>query len=90
VVVVALAFWFVAVCPIEDRYSCEEYSGPYWYEGRGGYDVVGPYFTREDCLAARTDKPVGDKLPDGSWRTNPWSPQGESECYAREIRVAIP
>lgn len=91
----ALLFYFVAVCPLADDFACssDNYTAERW-PGEGAftdYDVFGPFFTREDCEAFGKVMPhlyVGDG--EGAVKMNPWSEQGESLCYAREIRVTIP
>lgn len=91
----ALLFYFVAVCSVADDTACasENYTAERW-PGDGAYldyDVFGPFLSLEDCAAERALVPhryAGDG--EGSQKANPWSEQGESLCYAREIRVTIP
>ena len=87
---VALAFWFLAVCN-PDMDTCRRYEDiPMWgVTADEGWDDDGPYFTLKDCEAARRVKPMGTFLVMGTALSNPWSEPGESLCYARAIRIVI-
>lgn len=91
-----LLFYFIAACNPVDPFSCasENYTAERWI-GEGAYtdyDIFGPYFTAEDCDAARKEIPNRILDSGGEWprKLNPWSEQGESLCYAREVRVVLP
>lgn len=93
--VAALLFFFTAVCNPDDPYACasENYVSDLRWPGGGAYtdyDAVGPYLSLEDCQAARRLVPyqyVGED--EGARKMYPWSDQGESLCWAREVRVRI-
>lgn len=90
----ALLFFFVAVCNPDDPFACasENYTSERW-PGDGSYtdyDVLGPYFTVEDCEAAKKFIPyqyTGEG--EGMMKMNPWSDQGESQCFAREVSILL-
>lgn len=82
--IAALLFYFVAACN-PDGDQCPSI----WEWSPAEYVVEGPFFDVDECRGARLALPYAYAAADEERprAANPWLERGESECYAREVRV---